>query len=245
MMSRRFAVMFALVASLTCLDACSDQYSAAPITAHVVDGETGKPLAGVNVVAHWQLHGGLEGGTPLGAVMVMETVTDDDGRFHFPAWGPKEVQRPSGVYGNARVQGSAPELLLFKSGYKHGWALNYHGGDPDPRNMRSLWDGKVIKLEPFHGTSAEYAWDLKGLSYALDSATAFANWSCSAGKPCPAACQWQNIPKTIQAIGRQFKAFKAEGIDHTNIYSSLMNNDEIVRKDGCASPISILQGDGK
>jgi hypothetical protein len=111
--------------------------------------------------------------------------------------------------------------------------------------MRSDWDGKTIKLKPFNGTTAQYARLLVGMSNDLARYIAFANWTCTAGKPCPAACQWQNAPQMIRAIGRQFKAFEAEGIRDANIYSDLIGNDEQHRKLGCASALAILGGDFK
>ena len=54
----------------------------------MVDAETHQPLEGVNVVAHWVLNFGLEG-TVHADLMLMETVTQSNGRFYFPAWGAK------------------------------------------------------------------------------------------------------------------------------------------------------------
>ena len=242
MKARCSTLLIAIAVGATCLDACSVQYSAAPISAQVVDAKTGLPIAGVNVVAHWQLEGGLEGGTPIGAVTVMEVETDSNGRFQFPAWGPKEVSRPSGVYANARIKNAAPALLLFKSGYHYKGLRNSGSADSNINNMRSQWDGRTIKLEPFRGDSSKYASALWGLSNELAYNIAFANATCLPGTQCPAACQWQNTPKMILAIGQQFKAFERERIREANIYNSLMSDDERYRALGCASPAVILGG---
>jgi hypothetical protein len=244
MASRSFPILWALVASLTCLNACSVQYSAASITAKVVDAESGQPVAGVYVVAHWQLYGGLEGGNDLGAVMVLETQTDNSGQFQFPAWGPKQVSMPSGVYSNARVKNGAPAMLFFKSGYASQRVLNYGNSELAPGNMRSDWDGKVIKLEPFHGNSAQYAKSLSDLSSYLESSTA-GSGGCKAGEPCPSRCQWQHTPNMIRAIGRQFKSFEAEGMVDSSIFSQLVINSDAYQRMGCPSPAMILGGDGR
>ena len=83
---------FLILACMAPLQACSNSYSAKPIEAWVVDAQTGKPLEGVNVVAHWKLRYGLEGGGSY-QLHIMEDVTDKNGRFFFPAWGPKEIPR--------------------------------------------------------------------------------------------------------------------------------------------------------
>lgn len=238
--SRTFVVLVAFVMCLTCLDACSDQYSAAAISAHVVDAETGQPLAGVNVVAHWQLEGGWEGGMRLGAVKAMETVTGSDGHFSFPAWGPVEVPRPRDIdYMNARVKSMAPQLLFFKAGYAYK-ALQNGREDVDPKNMHSQWNEKVIKLPVFRGESQGYADALRELSANLEQSLASPGPGCHSGIRCAAACQWEQVPNMIVSIGEEFARLRGKGIDSTNIYFNLMNDQNFRKKLGCRPPAAIL-----
>ena len=60
------------------LQGCAKEYSAKAIEAWVVDANSGQPLEGVAVVAHWELNYGLEGGGAY-QLIVMETVTDSAG----------------------------------------------------------------------------------------------------------------------------------------------------------------------
>jgi hypothetical protein len=99
-------------------------YSAEVLEAWVMDEETNQPLAGVHVVAHWALYGGMHTDM-VGPLMVMETVTDAQGRFFFPEWGPKK--RPQGFLWYAD-----PTLLLFKSGYTFKHLSNEVTERPDP-----------------------------------------------------------------------------------------------------------------
>jgi len=240
-MARRLATLIALVGCLGSLIGCSTPnsaaptlYSAAPITATVVDKQTRAPLAGVHVAAIWLAQGGWEGGTPLGTVMVMETETDESGRFHFPAWGPKEYHVPSGVNSNARVRNFAPELLLFKSGYDFGRSMNYYSDITDPKNMHSDWDGKIMPLERFSGTARQYVQALGSLSIHLEVAIG--------------DCQWENLQKMIRAIGKQSEVLKAEGglWAADNIYTHLIDNDNVFGTSrGCASPRAVLGGKAK
>jgi hypothetical protein len=93
------------------LDAFAMNYWAEAIEAWVVDADSGRPLDGVIVVAHWELRYGLEGGGTH-QLMVMEAVTDQQGRFHFPAWGPKEI--PKSLPSEARLKDGDPVLLLYR-----------------------------------------------------------------------------------------------------------------------------------
>ena len=118
-------------------------YTADEITATVVDADTKEPIAGVNVIAEWVVEGGfsLHSTEILGYMNVMETVTDQNGRFHFPGWGP----RPNFHFGAVFQQ--APLLVFFKPGYEYAGADNYGKSlTAAPRRMTSDWDGKTISM---------------------------------------------------------------------------------------------------
>jgi hypothetical protein len=232
-------MLVALIGSLTWLGACSEEYAAPALSAQVVDADTGLPLAGVAVASDWQLEGGLEGGNLLGAITVMEAETDDKGKFQFPGWGPKQVERSLGVYANARLRSRAPGLTLFKAGYEYKELQNYGSPSANTHDIVSDWNGRTIKLKPFRGTSAEYARQLDWLSSSLLTYTA-SDRRCAAGKPCPAACQGQGILKTISAIGDESRKLQENGIQSTTIDQQLIANEDAYRRLGCMSTRTLL-----
>jgi hypothetical protein len=148
-------------------------YSAKEIRATVVDGATGQPLEDVIVVARWVLKRMYGDGPHL---HIAETVTDRDGKFLIPAWGPKSRPALMGL------SNESPRLLLFKHGYvpeklpsgesKEEFAQRF----PNYRNMKSseiklwmkiegypnravqeaFWDGMTLQLEPFRGTEERW-----------------------------------------------------------------------------------------
>lgn len=128
-------------------------YSAEPIEGWVIDAVTKKPLDGVVVTANWQLEEGTFGGSvPVGQLMVLEAVTDKDGHYGFPAWGPKKAPR-----GHLVIED--PKLLFFKSGYEYQRLLNRYSSDRELRLRpvrRSDWNGKTILLTKFTGTPKEW-----------------------------------------------------------------------------------------
>jgi hypothetical protein len=139
----------------------------------VVDSATARPLEGVVVVARWVLRR-MGGDGPR--LHIAETVTDQQGEFMIPGWGPKA--RPALM----ELQDKSPQLLLFKHGYvpaelhngesKEEFARrfpNYHnmiateinkwmtyGGYPDRAVQDAFWDGLTIQLEPFQGTQERW-----------------------------------------------------------------------------------------
>ena len=144
-----------LLASVHPLAACAGSltYSAEPIETKVIDADTKQPLEGVVVTANWQLEEGTFGGNvPAGQLMVMESVTDKEGKFSFPAFGPKRA--PKGHLVNRD-----PQLLLFKSGYEYQRLNNPYSSDREMRLRpvrRSVWNGRVIALKKFTGTRTEW-----------------------------------------------------------------------------------------
>jgi hypothetical protein len=209
-----------LILSVLSLPACAKTYSAKPITATVVDAETWEPLEGVNVVADWVLH--YPTWRWAGSLEVAEAVTDKNGQFHIPGWGPKAV--PSHLPHGTRLGNDDPGLVFFKRGYRVRGLSNSR--QPErllPRNdipvRYSDWDGKLIWLEKFKGTLEEYG------KYIYDPAR-FAG----SGIPCP----WKKTPQLYAALIKERERLDSLGI-HSNLPSMrAMENNFNNRKCGSA-----------
>lgn len=198
------------------LSACAGlQYSAAPIEAWVVDAETKQPIEGVIVVAHWALESTSRiiphQTNATGSLMILETVTDKNGRFHFPAWGPKWH------LGSGDLTDDDPELIFFKSGYKYINVSNSQytrpikyrdegkpvGAESKPTGSKriSFWSGEKIEMERFGGTMGEYAKHLGLLNNNLYPLLG------------SEACDWQQVPRMLLALSEQSRAFRKQGIE--------------------------------
>ena len=98
----------------------------------LIDGATGKPVEGANVVASWELyHQGWHGIFFRQIAEVHETVSDKDGRFSFPRVTVRNPERHTLV--------GDPAVYIFKPGYKFvSRTGGCWGGDPckDPRVPR-------------------------------------------------------------------------------------------------------------
>lgn len=192
-MLRINALRHTLMASLLVfpLFACSDypsQYSAEAIEAQVIDAQTKKPLAGVIVTANWQLVGGTVGGAiPLGQLEVLETVTDKNGRFAFPSWGPKKAKQ-------GFLRNRDPQLLLFRSGYRYRVLTNPVRSEINKNPVRtSQWNGKSIELRRVDETPAARLREL------IDISKEIRFFGISGKQP----CEWMHAKGAIKIINEE------------------------------------------
>lgn len=188
--------VFLSIAVFALLQGCATTYSAQSIEARVIDAETREPLAGVNVVAHWVLSFGVEGGLQTD-MKLMETVTDKEGKFYFPAWGPEPI--PAGLPWEARMKNQDPEIILFKSGYMWRALSNEILGpypDAGPSVRTSEWHGKTIELKRFEGNLERYGSMISGVITGV-----------SYGR-----CRWKLIPRMLVTLTKEKGRLRQQGI---------------------------------
>jgi hypothetical protein len=93
-------------------------FSADAINGKVVDEDTGAPLAGVIIVAKWTIEASYVG-YDNELLNTLETVSDKNGNYGFPAWGPKILPITSIAISRSDLFGSGndPGVMYFKNGY--------------------------------------------------------------------------------------------------------------------------------
>jgi hypothetical protein len=182
-----------------CTSLAHQPYSAEAIEAWVVDGETGKPLEGVIVVANWLLMRGTIGGrSHLRPLVVLEAVSDANGRFFFPAWGPV----PHDTAGFLDYED--PKLWFFKPGYGFSAVANHYGNDyrTKPSRRTSEWNGKSIRLKRFPGDEAAYA---EHLARAGSSVESDLSWNRD--------CNIRKTPLLAKAVDLESTRLEKLGLD--------------------------------
>lgn len=204
------------------LASCNPSYSAAALTASVIDADSIEPLEGVIVVADWHLTAGH--GNP-GALMLLESVTDHSGTFHFPAWGPKSTSR--GCLGN-----EDPMILLFKEGYHYKVVMNPFRSTPCdmPTGARtSIYDGKRIEMQRFTGNLSDWKEQLTDASYRIDSVIA-------------GDCEWRNVPRLLAALEKESERLRAAGITPAaTSVDRLIGSEAGLASQGCGSVREFLK----
>ena len=125
----------------------------------------------------------------------LETVTDDQGWFQFPAWGRKPL--PADVPYNAAMTYSSPLLTIFKSGYIKD--LSNGSGKPSTDSaIKSEWDGKIIELKRLSGAP----WS----SYELKVAYLLRDIQRENG------CIWKKMPRMAVAVDQEAKRLDGENV---------------------------------
>ncbi len=217
----RFFILLAVALTLSACIEAPHQYSAEATTAKVVDADTKKPIAGVIVTANWQLEQGTVGGNvPVGQIMVMETITDKDGKFTFPAWGPKWTFKGHLVIDD-------PQLLLFKGGYEYRGLQNEVTTRYNKGSLRhSDWNGKTIEMKRFEGSLEEYAKQTYWLSVDMDRIHDYAHGAKT--------CSWKNTPQMLSSLHRISLEFEKQNL---HPYGERIHRiDDIPIELGCGSP---------
>jgi hypothetical protein len=134
----------------------------------VVDGETGKPIEGAIVVAHWQLRGAtLDSGTRQNQLEVVETVTDINGRFFIPGFTKINFTLE-------QLREEDPRVVIFKPGFSIAGGHNsYPIGAPGTGAHRSSpLRGKRIEVKSLSGDLDRYLRELSLVSATLSDLSA-------------------------------------------------------------------------
>jgi hypothetical protein len=84
-----------------------------------VVAEDGRPVAGAAVVANWEIQNWISGSAE-GQLAIFEAVTDENGRFSIPAWGPRFV-----LYGALDI--SAPIVRIVHPDFRPTTISNVEG----------------------------------------------------------------------------------------------------------------------
>lgn len=186
------------VLSMSCLQGCATGgYSAEAIEARVVDADTGQPVEGVVVDAFWVLRQGsfAGGGVPPPPLKILETVTDKNGRFYLPAWGPIP-----NTTGGAYFWGEDPLLIFFKRGYDILGHENRVTGEPNEEPLRkSDWNHQTIRIEKFKADMQSYA---KRLDLMQGEFPYYVGYGCG----------WKRIPRMTAELYLLGKAFESHGV---------------------------------
>lgn len=209
--------------------------SADPIDSRVVDLDSGAPIEGAVVLAHWELHSGSLSGDslPCGSANVEDTVTDKDGKFHIPGWGPTMP----GCGGEMR-QGS-PQLYVFKPGY---YSVDVPNGIPDTRSVattHNAWRDEPLALQKIHDIDPAKgeADEWKSIHSLEVSMTLFI-------EDMPVQCNWKKAPNMLRALALQRQAYYQTGHRYFGLIDTLELNDQWYQKlaPQCGSPKAFIEG---
>ncbi len=192
-------------------------YAAKEIRGRVVDAVSGEPLAGATVVAQWELVREVIPGVinkSYGDVLkTIEVVTDKDGRYTIPAWGP--VARPAFFH----LEHRDPAIEILLPGYYPRHVANRILASYNRDALRiSRWDGEPIALRKFTGEPQEYLEDngqskvtvrvsgtLNEYASKLSGLQILLHWGGESN-------EWRNFPRMVATLARERERLAAAGL---------------------------------
>lgn len=156
----------------------------------------GKPLTGAIVDVNWNIEGPWNGAS-LGQLAVAEAVTDADGKFEIPAWGPR-----FNFHGAIRVD--EPTTRIFKAGYTPLTIKNYEDVPMRPADRVIVFrlQNQSIALAPFTGSVREYESSLLALQDDLRAV-----YGSNSGED----CIWKRTPRLLLALQDEKLKMAAQG----------------------------------
>jgi len=220
MANSKFLIGAITLGALLVLGQCGIVTVSPAFSGHVTDADSGLPAPGVAVVAKWDLHG-MEF-SRVGLLAIEETVTDIEGRFTIPGWGPRFNKQ----FLYAGLSAFAPELIVFKNGYVPQYVRNHQARTIGGFYRRTdALDDREISLKSFRGPIIEYV----QLAQEIDSRI-----SHLLVEP---GCAWQQIPRLLTELHRA--GISAQNRDAEIGGQSLMIT-RIPQKD-CVDPVIYFQ----
>ena len=156
-------------------------YFGASISGRVIDPVTRQGVAGAIVTAKWELffHGLGDSGSTGTFLNANEAVTDSQGYFRIPGWGPR-LAAPL-----TELDSKEPYLIVYKMGYAPRILKNKH--DRHGPLSVSDWDGEEVTLSKFSGSNDDYALRIAMLTSVMHLAPA-------------STYDWMKFPHLIVAL---------------------------------------------
>ncbi|MDO8654656.1 MAG: hypothetical protein Q7R66_20995 [Undibacterium sp.] len=115
---------------------------------------------------------------------IAEVVTDQDGKFKIPAWGPRFLLKGT-------IRQDEPTLRIFKPGYLPLITDNYDGVPMRAASSSIVFrlQNKDIELTPFKGSLFDYEPELKSLHTSLEIIYRSVD-----------GCYWKKTPRLLLAL---------------------------------------------
>lgn len=215
----KFSVLFLMISTVA-LSGCTSFpriYSGESIHGWVIDAKTKQPVKDVVVVEVWELQGGWHTDHTAN-IHIAETLTDEEGYYVFPDWGPKFTTE--GVLSRA-----SPFLTYYKFGYEVARRQNSITGNMNPDNSVSEHSAEKIDLVKFEGEEKLYAKKLASV-YGFLQGNSYRE---------PFKCMWKKVPVFTSEIIKAERYFRKNGI-----YSSLPRLGYFSAPE-CSDPEEILK----
>lgn len=218
MVQKKLVLLCLVISLLTGCTSLPRIYSGEEVHGWVIDSKTKQPIKDVVVVEIWELEGGWHTDHTAN-IQIAETLTDEEGYYSFPEWGPSFTV-------DGRMSGSSPHLVFYKFGYDDVTRMNTVSGNLNLDNSVSEHSGKKIELVKFEGDEKLYPKKL-GFFYGFLQSSSYRK---------PFKCMWKKVPIFTSEMIKAERYFR-----HKGIYSNFPSLGYFSAPE-CQDPEEILKG---
>lgn len=172
----------------------------------------GQPIADAIVAVNWERRNWLHG-APQGQLAVLEVVTDKNGEFRIPEWGPLFLPQSYGSYQRSTIRIFHPKFVpLVAINFDQAQSANLEEISKETLRKRPL------VLVPFHSSLPEYERALTALTQSLF----YINYDKQ-------PCGWKSIPRLAVALDAVKTTLAQEGRGDTipSFYKKALANQDI------------------
>jgi hypothetical protein len=219
---KRTAVLL-LASSIPLYGQCQGVFYSPEIHSRVVAPD-GAPIAGAIVLISWTVAHYVSD-TSLRQAAIAEVVTDTDGQFRIPAWGPRLVA-------DGWISVDEPTTRIYKRGFVPRVVKNYEGVPMSGAKsiIRYLFQDRAIVLQPFEGSLQQYENTFNPLLLSLGHiydgrGTAF--------------CYWRQTPRMLLALQDLKLEMAAQGAGYS--FPSAENYASTHTKEKCGDAHQFFQ----
>lgn len=182
--------------ALMALSSCH-VYRGESIEGRIVDAVTEQPVANAIVAAFWELRGNQVHPSVVGNLHAAETVTDGDGRYRLPAWGPKMTS-------SSYVRDTEPTLVVAHREFSVWIGANGSDLRPAPtfsnEVLVSEWAGQKIRLSK------------RSVDERADEANARQAETYLLLRSSSEPCTWEKVPRLALELVRRGDEARARDI---------------------------------
>jgi len=203
----RYVLALSVLLFASAAEGWSAFYTSVPFSATVIDADSGQPVDGANIFAHWTLHRAqfFDSSTPVAELELFETSSRNDGSFDVEGFTKLNLTP-------YELRHEDPALVIYKPGYYPAFFSSQYSSEEfaalGPRRVSKL-SGKMLRLKLWDGDYPRLNTELSRIMQELGDDTIH-------------SCSWTRVATFIRTVVREQMRLKEA--NPAQMFASLLVN---------------------